>query len=85
MVPNTVTFSYSAGCIGLMPTAIMALQYEVTLLRFNDNGSLCWRQTLPINEALLALLRYARQYPNSKTTIELRDPKLHVIPFDIDG
>ena len=54
----------------------MASQSRVTLLHVDPKGNY-WRESLPINDALLELLRFSRKNPHATCTIELReaDPK----------
>jgi hypothetical protein len=67
-----------AGCVlavGSWTEAHVPLKYDVTILRADTRGRVYWRSTLGINDALLTLLRFARQHPNSQCRIELRDSR----------
>ena len=57
----------------------MASQPRVTLLHVDPKGNY-WRESLPINDALLELLRFSRKNPHATCTIELREaePKASV-------
>ena len=53
----------------------MASQSRVTLLHVDPKGNY-WRESLPINDALLELLRFSRKNPHATCTIELREAEL---------
>ena len=62
----------------------MPLEYEVTVLRIDPHGRLCWRSTLAVNDALLTLLRFARKHPESHCRIELRDCKAYTQTVNLE-
>jgi hypothetical protein len=50
----------------------MVHDYEITLSRYDAGGRLVWRTIRSVDDALLAVMRFARQNPHSICTIELR-------------
>jgi hypothetical protein len=44
----------------------------ITIVNFDAHGNF-WRETRCMNDALLKLLRFARQHPQSLCSIQLRD------------
>jgi hypothetical protein len=55
--------------------------YQVTVVNSDSSGNY-WRETLPINDALLKIMRFARTHPQSICTIELREMERRVTPAD---
>jgi hypothetical protein len=49
----------------------MAFPYKVTVLNFDPSGNF-WKQSLPLNDAVLKLMRFVRINPETQCTIELR-------------
>ena len=56
----------------------MPVKFFVTVERFDAHGNYT-REKLPLNEAVLDLLRFARKYPNAHCTVAMHeiDPPLH--------
>ncbi len=65
----------------VLAVTLMALQFKVTIVNV-DSRENYWRETLSINDALLKLLRFARDNPRSACTIELREvePEQRTVP-----
>ena len=51
----------------------MPLDFEITMLHYDAEGRLYWRSRVNINNALLTVLRFARQNPGAVCTIELHE------------
>ena len=56
----------------------MPLKFDVSVQQFDAYGNYT-REALPINDAILKLLRFARQFPGSVCTIELRETAQSVV------
>lgn len=66
----------------------MSIDGKVAVITIDANGSRK-AEVLSINDALLAVLRFARKHPQSSCTIELRErepltaaPAIEVFPLD---
>ena len=51
----------------------MSIERNVTVVRYDARGQLQWRSDLSLDDALLAVLRFARKNPQANCTIELRE------------
>ena len=65
--------------------SILGVTFYVTMQQLDADGNYT-RERLPLNDAVLSLLRFARKHPNALCTIELRelDPA-GTIPASRDG
>ena len=50
----------------------MGPTYHITIVNCDAEGNF-WKETLPLNAALLKLMRFARKNPDAECTIELRE------------
>ena len=53
--------------------SVMSIERNVTVVRYDARGQLQWRSDLSLDDALLAVLRFARKNPQANCTIELRE------------
>ena len=52
--------------------SILGVTFYVTMQQVDADGNYT-RERLPLNDAVLSLLRFARKHPNALCTIELRE------------
>ena len=61
------------------------MEYKVTVLRVDPQGRLYWRSTLAVNDAILTLLRFARNNPKSICKIELRERNTEIEAISVES
>lgn len=59
----------------------MGPTYQITIVNCDAEGNF-WKETLPLNAALLKLMRFARKNPDAACTIELREPSALIAPAE---